>query len=54
MVWEASDDHFPWDQVVCFVGKFPEVLANISIMRLVVKQAQSRLRNEYLRLSFLD
>ena len=43
MVLEVSDDHFPWDQVVFFVGKFPEGLANSSIIELVVKQAQSRL-----------
>ena len=39
MVLEASDDHFPWDQVVCFVGKFPKGLANSFIIELEVKQA---------------
>jgi len=43
MVFIASDDHLPLDQVVCIVGKFPEGLAISSIMRLVVNQAQSRL-----------
>jgi len=43
MVWEASDDHFSWDQLVCFVGRFPEGLANNPNMRLEVNQAQSRL-----------